>query len=316
MKIKTTLATAVILSLGVLIPTASFADKPARTEIDKIIAVVNDKIITQTELESEYQAFKKKMSHEKVTLPPRSVVEQKILDRLIYKNIQLQIAERANLTISNEEIDAAIKKMADANNLTLDQFKFALSKEGLEYNSYRENLKKQLVMNKLQQQAIKSKITVSDEEIEKLLKTENKKVNANAQYHIEHLVVPVSDKPTPKEWQAAKQKVLNFAKAIKDNKKTANKNNELTFEDFDWKKASELPTLFVSQLEKMKTNEISTPLRAANGFHLIKLLETKNDQKKMTKNQAGEILYQQKFEKEIMEWLEKMKKSSHVKVMI
>ena len=314
MKIKTKLATAIVLSLGVIVSSASLANNPERIEIDKIVAVVNDKIITKTELEKEYQAFTKKMSQEKANLPPQSIVEQKILDRLIYKYIQLQIAERANLTVSDNEVDNAVKRMADANNLTFDQFKFVLSKEGIEYNDYKEDLKKQLIINKLQQQAIKNKVTVTNEEIQKLLSSENEKINANAQYHIEHLVVSVSDKPTPKEWQAAKQKVLNFTKAIKKGDK--NKNNTLAFEDFGWKKASELPTLFVKQLEKMKTNEVSSPLRASNGFHVIKLLESKNDQQKMTENQASEILHRQRYEKEITEWLEKMKKSSHVKVMI
>ena len=300
MKIKTKLATAIVLSLGVIVSSASLANNPERIEIDKIVAVVNDKIITKTELEKEYQAFTKKMSQEKANLPPQSIVEQKILDRLIYKYIQLQIAERANLTVSDNEVDNAVKRMADANNLTFDQFKFVLSKEGIEYNDYKEDLKKQLIINKLQQQAIKNKVTVTNEEIQKLLSSENEKINANAQYHIEHLVVSVSDKPTPKEWQAAKQKVLNFTKAIKKGDK--NKNNTLAFEDFGWKKASELPTLFVKQLEKMKTNEVSSPLRASNGFHVIKLLESKNDQQKMTENQASEILHRQRYEKEITEW--------------
>lgn len=292
----------------------SHAEKPQREEIDKIVAVVNDSIITQTELEKEYEAFSKKMSQEKVALPPKSVVEQKILERLIYKHIQLQTAQRVNLTVSEKEVDDAVQRMADANNLTIDQFKFALSKEGIEYNAYKENIKNQLIVSKLQQQALRSKINITDEEIQKLLNEENKKAMANASYHIEHLVVPVSDKPTPKEWQEAKQKVLTFSKSLKNGEK--NEKNDLAFEDFGWKKASELPSLFVKQLEQMKTNEISTPLRASNGFHLIKLLETKGDEKKMTKNEAGEILYREKFEKEILEWLEKMKKQSHIKVMI
>lgn len=312
MKIYSKIATAILLCL-VTAPTLTLAETAERQEMDKIVAIVNQEVITRSALDQEIISFKKSFKANTQQLPPQNVIEEKLLERLVYKSIQLQIAMRANISATDEDVNNAIKRIADGNNMTTDQFKFSLSRNGINFNEYKEDLKKQVIINKIQNQAIQNKVKISEEEINQLLKAENEKSGSATEYHIKHHLVQVSDKPSPEQWQAAKEIAMAYSTSDKKNKSKLNKTE---FEDYGWKKASDLPVLFTTALAKMKKNEISTPLRASNGYHIIQLIDAKNQSKLISKEEASNILYRQKFEKELMDWLEKMKKSSYVKIML
>ncbi len=312
MKIHSKIASAILLCLLAL-TTLGAAETTERHEVDKIVAIVNDEVITRSALDKEITSFTKSFKHDKQQLPPKHIIEEKLLERLVYKSIQLQIAHRANISASDEDVNKAITRIADANNITPEQLKFSLTREGIDFKEYKEDLKKQVIINKMQTQAIQNKIKISEEEIDKLLKTENETGGSATEYHIKHHLVEVSEKPTPEQWQAAKQIAMTYSTPETNNK---SKSSKLDFEDYGWKKASELPILFTTQLAKMKKNEVSPPLRAPNGYHIIKLIASKNQGKQITRDEVSNILYRQKFEKELMEWLEKMKKGSYVKIML
>ncbi|MFT3741700.1 MAG: SurA N-terminal domain-containing protein [Gammaproteobacteria bacterium] len=313
MKIYRFLYQAIIALWMGLICITSLADQP----LDKVVAVVNDDVITQSAVDSVMSDMQHAMEQTGQTVPPPAELKQQALNLLIDQKLQLQIAARNKITLSNEELDTALKGIAKQNHLTLAQLKEALEKQGIRYAKFRQQVHDQLLIHRVQAGIFASKIAVSDEEAKAYIKTAASN-NTNTQYHLEDLVAPTDAAASKEEIAQAQQKatdLLKQAQAGKSFTELASSQNNLQQSDLGFRTLKEIPAVFTSQVSLMKVGSIQGPILAPNGYHLIKLIGVQNQQPALTLTEAKNMVFQQKLKGQVDTWLQQVRRSAYIKMM-
>lgn len=259
----------------------------AKQLLDKVVAVVNNGVITARELDRQVEVSKKQMLAQNKPLPDTHALRKQVLQRLIDVDLQMQLAKQNNVTIESAEIDTAIERIAGANHITVAQLREELTKQGLNWQEYRESIQKEMVLARIQQQAISKEVVVTNEQVEHYLKTTGLPPSPDATYHLQHIVITLSDNPTAEEVKNAKvsaNQVLNTIKKGEDFGRIANDHfiGELIVGggDLGERHLNELPDIFAKEAAKMQVGQIVGPIRAGNGFQLLKLLAVKGDNQK------------------------------------
>lgn len=277
--------------------------------LDKIVVVINNEVITQSQLDQRIAIAKQQMQGEGAPLPTDAQIRPQVLQQMINENVQLQIAKRNKVEITNVQLTQALAKIAARNNLTLDQLKGAIEKQGINYDAFRKQLQNQMLMTQVQERAI-GPVAVNDQEVNDYLRHH---ADQNLQYHVQDLLIQLPSTPTREQLETARQQAKALTQQLHQNFHQALpagvQNNDL-----GWRPLSELPEIFVSSIAHMKVGDVNGPIQAPNGLHVIKLLEQRGDQQ-VTKDQVKSLLYQQKMEKQIEPWLQKVRSTAYIKIM-
>jgi peptidyl-prolyl cis-trans isomerase SurA len=257
--------------------------------LNQIVAIVNDDIIVQSELDDAMQLVRAQLEDQQTEPPPRAVLEKQVLEKLVMERLQLQLAERSGIKIDDTTLNSKMQQMARENGLSLTQFRDVLEKEGYDYGKFRENLRRQMTINRLRQQMISGRTKVSDQEVDNLLATFDTALQGDVQYHLAHILIAVPEGATPAEIQAAERRALQLVERLRngaDFTQTAIAESDGTTAleggDIGWRNLGQMPTLFVEPLKDMQVNDISDPIRSPGGFHIIKLLEQRGGERHMT----------------------------------
>ncbi len=267
-------------------------------ELESIVAVVNDDVITSGELARETRQIEERLRLNKTAAPPEEVLRQQVLENLITRRLQLQLAKRLGIRVDDETLNRAVRNIAARNQLTLEQFREVLEKDGFDYVQFRESLREDIVINRLRQRQVDSRITVSEEEIENFLANLKAQGATDQAYHFRHILIAVPEGAKPEQIQAAREKaeaVLEKLRAGADFAQTAVAVSDdalaLQGGDLGWRKAGQLPTLFADTAVKMQPGEVSDLIRSPSGFHIIKLEEKRSEQSQLiTQTHARHIL--------------------------
>ncbi|NNG11969.1 MAG: molecular chaperone SurA [Halobacteria archaeon] len=254
--------------------------------LNRIVAVVNDDIITHSELDSEMVSISAELQKKDTQLPPRAILEKQVLERLIVERLQLQLAENSGIRIDDTTLNSKLQEVAMANGLTLTQFRDVLERDGYDYAGFREDLRQELVINQLRQQMVGSRLKVSDQEVENLLANLEASDQGNAQYHLAHILIAVPEAASPAQIQAAQQRaerVLASLTGGADFSRTAIAESDgqtaLDGGDIGWRSLGQMPTLFVEPLKSLQPGQVSEPIRSPSGFHIIKLIEQRGGER-------------------------------------
>ena len=198
------------LITGILVPSMTLAAVKGTADksnaFDRIVAIVNDDVITQLELEFELNAVKQQLRQQKTAIPPDSVLKKQVLDRLVLMRIQLQLAEKRLVRVDDESLNKAIENIAQQNGLDLNQFRRALESSGLSYTDYRDRIRKEMIITRLQQRQVQRKINVTDQEISDFLTNRDLQDNSNEEYRLQHMLFVVPEAANAERIQQAKQK--------------------------------------------------------------------------------------------------------------
>ncbi len=250
--------------------------------LGKIVAVVEDDVILEQELNKEVSTIEQRMQASNAQMPPESVIRKQVLEKMIMDKLQRQLAEKAGINVTEEMLNSSAADIAQRNNMTLEQFKQELQKQGLSYQSFQDNMRNEIVINQLRGKEIGERIKVTDREIEHFIETEDKAGEGLGQYHLGHILVAVKEGASSAVIQKAKNKADELVKELRsgqDFTKTAmsdsDDDNALKGGDLGWRSKSDVPTLFVDVVAKMAEGDVSDPLRSPSGFHIIKMLEMK-----------------------------------------
>ena len=285
------------LAFGLTAPDLAVAKQIV--ELDQIIAVVNTDVITKTELERRVFLIRQQFKQKKTRMPPDSVLQKQVLERLILEKIQIQHAERRGIRISDEHINRVIENIAKENRLTLQQFRKVLAKDGVPFAEFRDNMKSQMASEKLRNVEVERQITVTPQEVSNYLTQSAKTGKGKTEYHLRHILISIPEAASPEQIQQASKKADKTRQAIQkgaDFAQTAiaesNGQNALQGGDLGWLKAGQLPTVFADTVLQMKPGETSKPLRSSSGFHIILLEETrsKNSKHKIKQTLTRHIL--------------------------
>ncbi len=248
--------------------------------LDRIAAVVDDDIILLSELEDRVRVIRQQMQDRNTPLPPEETLREQVLERMILESIQLQMAERAGIRISDNEINETIKNIARQNNMTPEAFQQALSSEGVSYKALRDQIKREMIINQLHQRRVASRIQINDKDIDNFLNSDFGKTNLAPDYRLGHILIPLSQSANPTERAQAEALVdevlqqLNQGADFAQVAATYSKGQKaLEGGDLGWRKAAQLPTLFADTVLDMKKGDVAGPIRSASGFHIIKVLD-------------------------------------------
>lgn len=258
----------------------------AKQLLDKVVAVVNNGVITSSELDKQVALTKTQLIAQKVPLPSEAALRKQVLQHLIDVDLQMQMAKQHGITVDDTELTQAIEKIAASNHATLSQLREELTKHGMGWNEYRENIRKEMILSHLQQNAVGRDVMVTNEQIEQYLKTEGDGPidRTNLTYHLQNIVIPLADEPSPEQVKKAKadaERILSQIKKGDDFTRVAidKSSGDLALDggDLGDRHLAELPELFAKEVINMKAGQIAGPLRAGNGFQLIKLVAIGGD---------------------------------------
>ncbi|MBN4074974.1 MAG: molecular chaperone SurA [SAR86 cluster bacterium] len=245
---------------------------------DRVIAVVDNDVILESEFTVRMNSVREQIAAG--TIPrgiPIEELESQLLDQLILENLQSQLAIRSGIRIDDNTLNQALTTIAQQNNMSFDEFRSVLNQDG-QYQSFREQIRQDMMLNNLQSGTINQRITITRQEIENYLRSEAAQADISPEYRVQHILVPV-DNPT----QNALQKEL--ADLIYQQLQDGADILELSASRqilglpvgggdlAGWRKAESLPTMFRSVVPDMEIGEITEPFTSDNGFHIVKLVE-------------------------------------------
>jgi len=272
-----------ILLLAVLLAAAPAARAQSVSLVDRIVAIVNKEVITASELLDAVAAAERQLRRRGTPPPERAVLERQMLERLILDKAQTQLARDSGIRVDELQLDRAVQRIAQSNNLSLADFRAALERDGLPFDLFRQDVREQIVLTRLREREVDDKIQVSDSEIELFLEAMKSAPAERAEYNLAHILVRVPEQASPERVEAARsraEKALAEARAGADFAKLAAGYSDapeaLQGGALGWRAHDRLPELFAGALEKMNRGEVSPVLRSPAGFHVLKLLERRS----------------------------------------
>jgi peptidyl-prolyl cis-trans isomerase SurA len=225
--------------------------------------------------------------------------------------------------VTQNQLNEQISQIAQKNGMDLAQFKQALQQQGINYAQYRKRLHEQMTVQMMQQRAIAPKIQITDQQVQNFLQTYKNSPHSDSQFHVADIVVPLPDNPTPQAVAKAKKQADKITSRLKqgaDFHQTAIARssgvNALEGGDLGWNRLGELPDVFTHYLLKMQPGEVSGPIKAPNGYHVIKLVAVKHADTKLTKKNARQMLFRREFNRRLQAWLQELRGQAYIKTML
>ena len=252
--------------------------------IDRVIAVVDSGVIMESELNLRVQDIIGRLRSEGTELPPKELLEEQVLERLIIEEIQLQIGDSAGVKISDAELNRALSMLASQNSMNLEQFKESLDANNSSYIKLRDSVRKELIIQRVQRGKVGANIEISEQEIENFLNSEEGRSKLAEQYNVQQILLSLNSEAPEGKVNSTKEKgadiIMRYNEGESFEKLSAtysSDQNALEGGSLGWRKATELPTLFSDVVTKMKVGEASELIRSGAGFHIIRLAEKRGD---------------------------------------
>lgn len=270
------LASALLLASATVATTASAEVRP----LDRIVAIVDSDVIMQSQLDQRIREVQQTIEKRGAEMPPAEVLQQQVLERLITENLQLQIGERSGIRISDEELNQAMGTIAQRNNMTLDQFRAALERDGLSLDTAREQIRREMIISRVRQRRVADRVQVSNQEVENFLASDLGKMQLSEEYRLANILIPVPESADSAQIQAAEKKARDTYEQLQQGADFAKlavsrsaSENALEGGDMGWRKAAQLPPPFDSEVSSMSVGEVTQPVRTPPGFIILKVLD-------------------------------------------
>lgn len=265
--------------IGVSLTATLAYAKPAEIEkIDRIIAVVDQAVLTEQELQDRIKSLSTQIEKKGGTLPAPDVLQKQILERLIVDSLQLQMAAQIGVKVDDGQLDKTIARIAEQNKLTLDEFKKVLAEDGMPFSKFREDIRNEITISRLREREVDNKVVVSEGEVDNYLTTQSSRTGEQDDYDISHILVRMPQDSSPEDIEKARVKTEQILKALSDGMSFAEASasysdapDALEGGNLGWRNASQIPPGFLESLKSMQPGEVSKPFRSQNGVHILKL---------------------------------------------
>lgn len=287
-----------LLALAIAFPVHAQLLTPAAAgnqPLDRIVAVVNDDVILQSELNDALASVQQQYAGHTEQLPPMNVLQQQVLNRLILMRLQTQKAQEQGIRVSDADVDQAIAGVAQQNKLTPDQLRVEVERSGASFAAFRQQLADQIMVQRLHQSVVKDSVSITDSEIDNLLSSPTYKAG---EVHLAHIQISIPSGADAAAIQAAQNKANQALAAIKGGMdfnaaaiRYSDASDALEGGDLGWRRLDEIPSAFADTISSMKPGDVSPALRGPTGFHILKLVgQRQNDRKMVTEFHARQIL--------------------------
>jgi len=264
--------------LGGLLSQVPFAVAQEPVEADRIVAVVGSDVITYVELRNRLAAALKQLEKQGTPLPPQDILERQMLERLIMDRAQLQYAKDSGMRVDDIQLDQAIGRIAAGNRMSVPEFRAALEKDGVQYASFREDIRNEMISVRLREREVDSKLVISDGEIDNYLANQAAS-GSNEEYQLAHILLRAPESASPEQLQKLRlrgEQALKRARAGENFAELtaafSDAPDALQGGDLGWRPLSRLPSLYAEVAGRLQQGEVSELLRSSAGFHVVKLL--------------------------------------------
>ncbi|MET3431920.1 peptidyl-prolyl cis-trans isomerase SurA [Herbaspirillum seropedicae] len=261
---------------------AAPAPSQARVEprpVDSIMVVVNNEVITRQEVADRLASVIKRMSAQNVQLPPRDQLVRQLVERMIVERAQAQMAKEIGIVVDDAMLDRAMQRIADQNKLSMAQFRTRLEAEGMNYASFREEIRREILSQRLREREVDNKVVVTESEVDNYLAAEANAGGQRQELDIAQILIRVPENATPDQLAQRRERAEDVLRQLKtgaDFAKTAaaysDASDALSGGDLGWRPADRLPQLFLDGVAKLQDGQVSGLLKSGNGFHILKLV--------------------------------------------
>ena len=254
---------------------------PSRiVSVDRIVAVVNDEVITQNDLNERAALVANQLRKGGAQVPPAEALQRQILERMINDLVQVQMAKETGIRVDDATLDRTIGRIAQENNLSMGDFRIALEKDGVNYVRFRDDIRAEILLARLREREIDNTLVVTDAEVDTELLREAREKTTDAEFRLSHVLVMVQAQATPDQIEVRRRRALaalselrrgtNFAQVAAQ---FSDAPDALQGGNLGWRSSARLPSLFLDAIEKLQPGDVSDIVRSPNGFHIVKLLE-------------------------------------------
>ncbi len=259
---------------------------PARAEddeikkIDRIVAVVDQVVITENELIDRIQTVRSQLEKQGGNMPPADVLQKQILERLINDRLLLQYAAQTGVRVDDTQLDKTVERIAEQNKLSIPEFRAALEQEGISYRKFREDIRNEIIIARLREREVENRVNVTEAEIDNYLTTQSARGDIQDEFEISHILIRTPEEGSPEELQKLREKAEQALKQLQDGANFAEVSashsdapNALEGGNLGWKTSTQIPELFNEALKPMQPGDLSPILRSPNGFHILKMTD-------------------------------------------
>jgi len=276
------------------------ASVPSDLFIDRIVAIVNEEIITQRELDNAVNSALGNLTQQGIALPDPELLQKQVLEAMIMKSVQLQHAKELGMSISDSDLDETIRRIAEENNLTLQEFYSALERDGVSYNEFRKEIRNEMLIVKLKEREIKNQINVTDGEIDNYLRTQETSGTSNDEYLLGHIMIRITEHLNPAQMGERSARAEQALAKLKEGVDFAQVAAE--FSDapdamkggvLDWRPIAQMGPTVMKLLSPLEIGEITPVVKSPEGFHIFKIIDRReldNEVVMMNQTKARHIL--------------------------
>lgn len=262
-----------------VISSAALAAGPV--EVDRIVAVVNSEVITLSDLRQRVAQVTRQLTRQGTTLPSSDVLEKQVLERQIMERLQLQLANETSLRVDDLTLDRAVGRIADNNKMSMTQFRQALEQDGLSWERFREEVRNEMLLTRVREREVESRIVVSDAEVSNFL-AHPENATGQEEYNLSHILFRAPDGATPEQLARLRSKAEDVAARVARGEpfdklaaSYSDAPDALTGGNLGWRGADRLPSLFAEAVTSLKPGETTPILRSAAGFHIVRVVDRK-----------------------------------------
>lgn len=260
--------------------------------LDRVIAIVDEDVVLGSELQAAVERAQANAARSKRELPPMDQFRRQVFDQLVLESLQLQIANRVGVRISDSELNDALERIAQQNNMTLEQFSQVMTQDGTSYAQAREQLRRELLIQRVQQGSVAERVQITDQEVENFLNSAEGQARITPQYHVLHALIPLSE-------TSDVEKIKQFAEQLAARARTGEDFNRVMATpgpakvqsgDLGWRNNDSLPSLLTDIVPTLKAGEVADPIRSPSGYHIVKVAEVRGKGEIIQQTKARHIL--------------------------
>ncbi len=263
------------------VATAPGAPAPARTTqpVDRIVAVVNDDIITASELRLRTRAAEAQLQRQNIQPPPKDVLERQVLERMIVDRAQLQLARETGVRVDDATVNAALARIAEANNMTVPALRQKLESEGISLAQFREEVRQDILLNRLREREVETRLQISESELDNFIADQAGVTTDAVEVNLAQILLRLPENATTQRLDETRQRADELITQLKGGADFArlaasysNATEALQGGELGWRSTDRLPTLFLDAIKGVKVGDIAPLIRSPNGFHIVKVL--------------------------------------------
>jgi peptidyl-prolyl cis-trans isomerase SurA len=261
--------------------------------LDRIVALVDDGVVLQSELDQQVEMISRQLRAQGTRMPPPDVLREQILENLVVQQVQLQRAERLGIQVGDEQLNVALQRVAERNNISFLQLPAALEAQGINYPVFREQMRREMTIDAVRQRDVVARIAVSEREIRRWIEQQEAAAGSQIDYDISQILVAMPEDPTPEQRDEAQARAADLHTRLLAGEDFAelavavsSGQQALTGGRLGWRSSAQLPEQFAPAIRALSPGEISEPIRSSSGFHIFKVNDTRGGNEKIVQLQT------------------------------